>query len=50
MFSKSDLEMSEPKSSSKNFSPGRVKTIFRIERAIAVSFLIAIRSSFRGLV
>ena len=35
-FSKRDSEILDPKSGLKNFSPGDVKTIFRIERAIAL--------------
>ena len=48
IFSKREAEMRDPNSSSKNFSPGRVKTIFLTERAIAFSFLSPIRSKFRG--
>jgi len=50
MFSNRDSEILDPKSGLKNFSPGCVKTIFLIDRAIALEFFKAIRSSFRGLV
>jgi hypothetical protein len=48
-FSKREFEIRDPKFESKNFSPGRVNTILRTERAIAVSFFRAIKSRFRGL-
>ena len=49
IFSKRTYEILDPKVGLKNFSPGKVKTIFFTERAMAFSFLMAIRSSFRGL-
>ena len=49
MFSKSDLDILEPRSSLKNLSPGRVNTRFLTDLAIAVSFLIARRSLDSGL-
>ena len=45
----SDFLFAPTKDALKNFSPGNVNTMFRIERAIAFSFLSAIRSSFSGL-
>ncbi len=49
MFSKRDSVILEPKDGSKNFSPGKVKTILRIERTIALSFFSSLRSLFRGV-
>ena len=39
IFSKRDAVILEPKSGLKNFSPGKVKTIFLSERPIALIFL-----------
>ena len=50
IFSNSDSDTLDPKRSLKNFSPGTVSTIFRNDLLIAVAFLRAIRSLFRGLV